>query len=72
MYTAIVIACAIAGSGYEGCFQLTDNWGPYDSFLECKNRAHTMSTESVKIFKETGFPYEPVAWRCNYDKSGAA
>lgn len=72
MFTAIVVVCAILGKGHDGhCFELRDNWGPYQSVEICVKRTVEMQVESVAIFKDYGFPYKPVAWRCDYSDNGA-
>ena len=65
-YIAIIVVCALPGTDYSGCFELKDNWGPYDSVTTCKNRAEEMEAEAILIFKNRKFPYEPVRWRCDY------
>ena len=73
MYTAILVVCAVLGQGHDGhCFELRDNWGPYQNMSICKKRTEEMRKESVSIFKDYEFPYKPIAWRCDYDDSGAA
>lgn len=73
MFTAIIVVCAILGKGHDGhCFELRDNWGPYQNIATCIRRTEEMRSESIVIFKEHAFPYEPVRWRCDYSDTGAA
>ena len=73
MYTAIIVVCAVVGSGYGNhCFELKDNWGPYSLLSECKARTVEMSKMSLDVFSNHKFPYEAKSWRCDYDAEGAA
>jgi hypothetical protein len=73
MFTAIIVVCAVLGQGHDGhCFELKDNWGPYENVGTCMRRTEEMKKEAVVIFKNHKFPYEPVGWRCDYLGGDAA
>ena len=63
-YLAIIVVCSLPGSNYNGCFELKDNWGPYDSYTTCVLRTAEMKYEAKVIFKDRKFPYKPKSWRC--------
>ena len=44
MFSALLYACFGVGIG---CATLTDNWGPYDTLQECRERLEVM-VEDVK------------------------
>ena len=64
-YIAIVVVCALPGTEYNGCFELKDNWGPYDSYRTCVLRTAEMKYFAKKKFKKHKFPYKPKSWRCD-------
>ena len=49
-YLAIIVVCSLPGSDYNGCFELKDNWGPYDSYTTCMRTAE-LKYEAKVIFR---------------------